>query len=513
MDVVRIRTITRRALARFDGYRALTASLLILGGCDDSETTLILRQDPVGRLELDLIGRGSRGTSFRLRDALVTVQGPDQTLFFDSEDDPDATSFKAVLPPGSYSSFLQEGWRLERVDTEKTMADAVLLSPNPDFFEVFAGEQTRVTLRFRTASDVIVTDPGSLEISLEVEEDAPTSTLCSSDADCAGDAVCCVSGFLGSCQPLEPGTACAVPDLTVSAELAQQTLLINRESFPPDSCAIEEGCVAGSGSRRLLRFSTMTPNVGDADLMLGDPTSTNGFEFAPCHGHYHFNGYARYELVDDVGAIIAVGHKQAFCLLDSVPLGIPGSPSTRRFHCGFQGLQRGWADIYDSSLDCQWVDITDVPDGNYLLRISINPDRVIEESNYDNNTVELPVSIAPPPPVDPLSPCAAPLLGLQRECGWGFAKGFEGVSCAPGEPVSLGCGCESPLTCGGDPMLRVCEGSAACGAQASLAFVDDTCGLCPQLELTCPASGIYSVLSASFSAGATFVCEVERRLR
>jgi hypothetical protein len=521
MNVVRIRTILRRApWRRGRAYRGLAqaclvlGSLLVLGSCDDSEATLILpaqgSEDRLGRVELNLVGQGSQGSQFRLRNAVVTVQGPDQTLFFDSEDDPNALSFSAVVSPGSYSSFLQEGWRLERVENGKTVADAVLLSENPTFFEVFENQRTRVALRFRAGTDVVVVDPGSLEIVLLVEEEAaPVAKDCTTDSDCAGGSVCCVSGFIGTCQTLAPGAVCPLPDLTVSGDVAQQSLLINQEFFPADSCAIEEGCVVDSGNRRLLRFSTMTPNVGDADLVLGDPTTVPGFEFAPCHSHFHFNGYARYELVDDLGAIVAVGHKQAFCLLDSVPVGIPGAPTSPRFHCGFQGLTRGWADIYDSGLDCQWVDITDVPDGDYLLRISINPDRVIEESNYDNNTVEVPVTIAEPGPVDPLSACAKRDVGPLRECDWAFAAGYQGATCVPGEPTTVGCGCIEPVNCSGDPMLRVCDGTEACGSQTSLAFVDDTCDLCPQLEFTCPAGGVYSVLTGSYSSGEPFVCKIE----
>lgn len=520
MKVVRIMPILRRAPERRGlAYRGLAqaclvlGSLLVLGGCDDAETTLLLptesSADRLGRVEFNLVGQGSQGAQFRLRNAVVSVQGPDQTIFFDSEDDPNATSFNAVVSPGSYSSFLQEGWRLERVDSGKTVAGALLLSPNPTFFEVFENERTRVALRFRAGSDVIVVDPGSLEIVLEVEEEKPpVDKDCSTDADCAAGSVCCVTGFLGTCQTLAAGATCPLPDLTVSADVAQQSLLINQEFFPADSCAIEEGCVVDSGNRRLLRFSTMTPNVGDADLVLGDPTAVPGFDFAPCHNHFHFNGYARYELVDDLGAIIAVGHKQAFCLLDSVPVGLPGAPTSPRFHCGFQGLTRGWADIYDSGLDCQWVDITDVPDGDYLLRISINPDQVIKESNYDNNTVEVPVTIAPPAPVDPLSACAKPDVGVLRECDWAFAAGHQGVSCVPGEIVQVGCGCSDPASCSGDPMLRVCDGTEACGSQTALGFVDDTCDLCPQLEFTCPAGGVYSVLTSSYASGNPFLCQL-----
>jgi len=45
------------------------------------------------------------------------------------------------------------------------------------------------------------------------------------------------------------------------------------------------------------------------------------------------------------------------------------------------------------SCDCQWLDITDVAPGAYSLRVTINPDRVLTESNYDNNETTVPVTI------------------------------------------------------------------------------------------------------------------------
>jgi hypothetical protein len=510
MDVIDILASLSRALRRMGCVQAVlvVAALLSLGGCGDSKSEAPA-PEVVGQLEVNLVGQGSGGTLFRLRNAIVMVQGPSQTLFFDSESNPDATSFSAVVQAGSYSSFLQEGWRLERIDGDKTVTDVQLLSPNPNFFEVVAGQVTRVALSFRAGPDLVVTDPGLLEITLEVIEEGGQSAICSTNAECGAGQVCCLAGFLGTCQSLAPGAACPLPDLTVSADAAQQSLSINQEFFPADSCAIEEGCIDEAGTRRLLRFSTVTPNVGESDLILGDPTTTPGFEFASCHGHFHFEGYARYELVDSTGAIVATGHKQAFCLLDSFAVGLPGAPAQPRFHCGFQGLTRGWADIYDAGLDCQWVDITEVPDGDYLLRISINPDEIIEESNYDNNTVEVPVTIGPPLPVDPLQSCAVPTAGVQRECGWQFTEGFEGTSCEPGEFLTLSCGCTTPGTCSGDPMLRVCDGTEACGLETALAAVDDACGLCPQVEFECPPSGIFSLLSASFSSDQPFVCVPE----
>jgi hypothetical protein len=111
--------------------------------------------------------------------------------------------------------------------------------------------------------------------------------------------------------------------------------------------------------------------------------------------HYHFDNYAAYELRDDSGPV-ATGHKQAFCLLDLYGWAWGGNGT---YDCGNQGISRGFADIYDSSLPCQWIDVTDVPPGDYTLRISLNnpPNgsntRFINERNYDNNIAEVPFTI------------------------------------------------------------------------------------------------------------------------
>lgn len=486
-----VRSAVRRALS------LLLASLVVVG-CGNGETVLLAPPAAAfGQLDLGLVAYGPSGVAYRLRSAVLMVQGPDQTLFFDTEEEPSRAALSASVSAGAYESFLQEGWRLEREGEPGAAVTAALLSPNPDHFQVAAGERTQLALRFRVDTGVVTTDAGELEIGIEVEEAAPAvAAVCSDDSACGAGEVCCTAGFLGTCLALEPGAHCPLPDLTVSADDALASLRIERETFPADSCAIEEGCVAAAGERRLLRFSTTTPNVGELDLVLGDPALADGFEYAPCHGHYHFEGYARYELVDAAGAIVAEGHKQAFCLLDSEPVGLPGAAPSPRYHCGFQGLSRGWADTYGASLDCQWVDVTDVADGAYLLRISVNPERILPESDYDNNVVEVPVTVTDAP-ADPLASCSVPGSTLPfRECGWSFAGGVQGGACTPGQLWRVGCGCPDGA-CEGDPMLRVCEGGSACLSKQSLALAADNCGACPAVSFTCPESGTFSVLSAA----------------
>jgi len=351
-------------------------------------------------------------------------------------------------------------------------------------------------------------DVGSFDIVLEVQEQAGAASICSSDADCGAGESCCLGGFLGTCQRLSAGQRCALPDLTVSADVAQASLGLGFAAFAADSCALQEGCVSGPGVRRLLRFSTQTANVGGSDIVLGDPTTTPGFEFAACHGHFHFEGYADYQLLDASGGVAATGHKQAFCLLDSEPVGIAGAPTTPRFHCGFQGIQRGWSDVYGSGLDCQWVDVTDVPAGDYTLRISINPERLIQEGDYTNNTADIAVHLDAPQALDPVAECSPPARGVDRDCGWSFVDKMRGLTCRPGEVITLGCGgCAGGGVCEGDPMLRICEGTEPCLSITAVALSDDTCSACPEARFSCPASGTYSVLTGSFDSAGASVCQ------
>jgi len=166
---------------------------------------------------------------------------------------------------------------------------------------------------------------------------------------------------------------------------------IQTVTFSASSCAVVEGMVQ-SGTRRLLRFSTETRNQGTADIYLGDPATNPQFVYAPCHGHYHFNNYANYRLLDSNGQQVATGLKIGFCLLDSVRWS-PYAPSGAKYTCSNQGIQTGWGDVYDSTLDGQWIDITGVADGNYTLELEVNPARRLTESNYDNNITRIPITI------------------------------------------------------------------------------------------------------------------------
>ena len=203
------------------------------------------------------------------------------------------------------------------------------------------------------------------------------------------------------------GTADELPDidmLAVATEIQESAYTMTR-NFGDNDCALEEMCVDAAGARRLLRFDTITPNVGNADFIVGNPDDNpENFEFGACHGHFHFISFANYRLLAEDGTVAATGHKQSFALIDLAQFLPDAGPGQYPLPDGTQGISMGWADIYDSVLDCQWIDITDVAPGDYQLEIEINFDQLIVESDYTNNIITVDVTIDdsdPPPPMVP----------------------------------------------------------------------------------------------------------------
>src|SRR2546422_11498660 len=225
------------------------------------------------------------------------------------------------------------------------------------------------------------------------------------------------------------------PDLIVRSDVLSHQWVVRDENLSSTLCSVQEGEVT-PGLRRLIRFTVMTPNVGDTDIALGDPTAhvaaNDGlYEFATCHQHYHFKHYAKYELIDPATGFVWRAAKRGFCMLDTDPNPAyfgqpPRNPSFRRCGAvgvpGNQGISHGWADTYRFFLGGQYfvLDGGDgqppVPPGRYVIRITVNPpftpeagepcralDPVstpghqvchqIEESDYTNNVAEVTVDI------------------------------------------------------------------------------------------------------------------------
>ncbi|OWY22647.1 hypothetical protein C7N43_35605 [Sphingobacteriales bacterium UPWRP_1] len=188
------------------------------------------------------------------------------------------------------------------------------------------------------------------------------------------------------------------PDLiVVQSEIISSMYTQNKSNT--DNCYVNEGCMAGYGTRRILRFTTHIKNIGNQDYYIGSPPASQTaedpqWEWDNCHQHWHYEGYAEYVLYDVNGAELPVGFKNGFCVLD---LECSGG-GTAKFSCGNQGITAGCGDIYNHSLNCQWIDITTVPSGIYTLVVRVNwdhsPDKLgRHELNYSNNWAQACIQI------------------------------------------------------------------------------------------------------------------------
>ena len=165
------------------------------------------------------------------------------------------------------------------------------------------------------------------------------------------------------------------PDLAVDPQRFVSQMEIVDRLFEPSDCAIAEGVVGGAGYRRLLRFDTVLMNRGGGDLIVGDRSDPMNpyapyFVFHQCHGHYHIRYFSIYELLTPDGQVVVAGTKQGFCFEDSFKYEDGGK--SHGYECHNQGITSGWGDWYYKQLVGQWIDITGVPEGEYIVRVSIN---------------------------------------------------------------------------------------------------------------------------------------------
>jgi len=96
--------------------------------------------------------------------------------------------------------------------------------------------------------------------------------------------------------------------------------------------------------------------------------------------------FTHYDIISmTTGEKVAEGHKASFCLEDVFCENKP-----KKYQCrggGEQGISVGCADIYAYTIDCQWIDITDMETGEYLFKLKVNPDELVEELDFDNNVI------------------------------------------------------------------------------------------------------------------------------
>src|SRR5438874_7235610 len=67
------------------------------------------------------------------------------------------------------------------------------------------------------------------------------------------------------------------------------------------------------------------------------------------------------------------------------------------YTCAFQGITTGWADWYFKQLSGQWIDITGVPEGDYIVHVEINAAHTFPEgANRYTNVIEAAIHVPDP---------------------------------------------------------------------------------------------------------------------
>jgi hypothetical protein len=132
--------------------------------------------------------------------------------------------------------------------------------------------------------------------------------------------------------------------------------------------------------------------------------------FHAIHGHYHYSSFANALLWRTnrrgtrLGSEpIAASHKVSFCMADiRIDAWGEKGDGPRTYYapdCLFpsvdgdeideyrQGINNGWADVYDWYIPDQYIEVTGVPSGYYRLEFCADPLNEIEEEDETNNCI------------------------------------------------------------------------------------------------------------------------------
>jgi hypothetical protein len=204
-----------------------------------------------------------------------------------------------------------------------------------------------------------------------------------------------------------------------------------RELLPDlDQVAPRALSIVVQGDRELLVFLSAVENLGPGPLVVsarrtdlepemsarqlvrrGDGKSTEyplrlrvRFVVSETHRHWHVLDFERYELRTLAGEDVGNDRKTGFCLGDrfnaDATTRIPGEPARAVWvhNCGkeqpdrtrlIQGISPGFGDDYIPRLEGQYVDVTGLDAGRYVLVHRANPGGDIHESDYGNNAASV----------------------------------------------------------------------------------------------------------------------------
>jgi hypothetical protein len=225
-----------------------------------------------------------------------------------------------------------------------------------------------------------------------------------------------------------------------------------------------------------LRFTTSEENIGNGPLLVyGQRNSTDqvtmsvrqalqvgehgpipdsyataqrgvdqSMYYDTVHQHWHLLNFAHMELKTPSGDTVVRDRKNGFCLGDRYTTADAGSllynrrqdRSTEGRLAAYlgnnplckamdssatdikEGLSVGRGDDYPYHLAFQWLDITHIPSGNYVVVNTVNSNHSLLETNYDNNSSAIAISLQWPGGAHdpPAAITVPPVVKLLRSC-------------------------------------------------------------------------------------------------
>lgn len=158
-----------------------------------------------------------------------------------------------------------------------------------------------------------------------------------------------------------------------------------------------------------VAYQRLYSHDAGGDWYLTGEEAIGTFEFHSLHGHWHFDDFALYELRNiaadgQIGEqVLASSGKVTFCIIDTglIDGGLEHAAGATYTSCGqnaVQGLSVGWGDTYTWNLAGQSIDVTNVPQGDYWLVSTVDPDDIVLEGGgaaESNNTAAVKVRLRP----------------------------------------------------------------------------------------------------------------------
>jgi hypothetical protein len=288
-----------------------------------------------------------------------------------------------------------------------------------------------------TAQSVLIREPanGSVQVYVAHDPDSPNATIA-------------FEGLAQVEYDANPHPARVLtPDLEVRAQrnLGFDPGGVFFDMISPDHPSCYQSEVDEEGAQTCLRFDQIFANLGEGPVELrfavprnstpahvesfqrlyaSDGSTSDRFaglvEYHGAHEHYHYTsfGVSRLWSLDDhrrkaalvserrlprpvETTLVQSGKKVSFCLADiEIDSWAKQGDGPRQYNapdCLFpaasdathdhyvQGITNGWADVYDWYLPDQYMEVSGIADGVYLLETVADPDDTLIEADETNN--------------------------------------------------------------------------------------------------------------------------------